>query len=189
MSFWTENTFEPKRANRFKVDILGIGYFYVKDFSKPTFDIANKQHMIGGKTFNFPGNITWNPVKATFVDDVSNGVLYNIINKLSQANLTELYGNIGEVLNQYGTLKYISKGKISQGTANQTEGGQVTMQVQQLNAEGQVVETWSMYNPWVEKFEQDGLDYGKDDLSTYSLTFRYDWASFEDGNFVGPPRR
>ena len=70
MSFWTENNFEPKRLNRFKVS-FGFGdgeesvpYFFVKDFAKPTFDIAVKEHIVAGRTFNFPGNVKWNAVKA-----------------------------------------------------------------------------------------------------------------------------
>ena len=81
-------------------------------------------------------------------------------------------------------MKYFSKRLMTTklttpaSSANSVQGSEVRMVVEQLDADGLVVESWSLYNPLIEKLEQDGLDYAKDDLSTYALTIRYDWATF-----------
>lgn len=190
MSFWTENNFEPKRLNRFKVS-FGFGdgeesvpYFFVKDFAKPTFDIAVKEHIVAGRTFNFPGNVKWNAVKATFVDDVNNQVLGKLVEIISSSN----YGDIlaGQVKSFLASAppKYMSKRLLTTklttaaSSANSVQGTALPLVVEQLDADGLTVEQWSLYNPIIEKLEQDGLDYAKDDLGTYSLTIRYDWATF-----------
>lgn len=192
MSFWTENTFEPKRANRFKVAFAygsgedSIPYYFVKDITKPTFDIAVKEHIVAGRKFHFPGNVTWNSVKATFVDDVNNTVLGKLVEVIASSNYGEMLAGQPKAFLSSNAPKYISKRLLTTAlttpasSANSVQGSEVRMVVQQLDADGLVVETWSMYNPIVEKLEQDGLDYAKDDLNTYSLTIRYDWASFSN---------
>jgi len=192
MSFWTENTFEPKRANRFKVNFAfgskddEIPYFFVKDITKPSFDITVKEHIVAGRTFNFPGNIKWNSVKATFVDDVNNTVLGKLVEVIAMSNYGEILAGQPKAFLSNTAPKYISKRLLTTAlttpasSANSVQGSEIRIVVQQLDADGLVVESWSMYNPIIEKLEQDALDYSKDDLNTYSLTIRYDWASFSN---------
>lgn len=197
MSFWTDNNFEPKRAMRFKVSI-GYGsqespvpYFFVKDFAKPTFDITVTPHKVAGREFNFPGSIKWNAVKATFVDDVGNTVLRRIVETIAGSNYTDILGGTDfKAAGQAGSaaVRFISKAKMTTKLSSpltdqpKINGTAVPMVVEQLDANGLIVESWTMYNPIISKLELDTLDYGKEDLSTYSLTINYDWASFRGRN-------
>lgn len=197
MPFWTENNFEPKRAMRFKVSI-GFGsqespvpYFFVKDITKPTFDTTVTSHKVAGRQFNFPGSVKWNSVKATFVDDVGNTVLRRIVETIAGSNYLDIIGGADfKAAGQAGqaAVRFLSKAKMTSKLSNPTSdqakinGTAIPMTIDQLDANGLVVESWTMYNPIIEKFEQDGLDYGKEDLSTYSMTIQYDWASFRGRN-------
>ena len=194
MPFWTENNFEPKRAMRFKVSFLHgsqdspAPYFYVKDIQKPTWDTTITPHKVAGRQFNFPGSVKWNPIKATFVDDVKNTVLKRIVETIAGSNYTDIIGGTDfSAAPQAGraALRFLSKAKMTSKLANplgdqvNVQGTKVAMVVNQLDANGSTTESWSLYNPIIEKLELDGLDYGKEDLSTYALTIQYDWASFK----------
>lgn len=186
MTFWTEKNFEPKRANRFKVSIIGsdatgnIPFFYAKDCAKPTAKINVTTHKVAGRSFNFPGSIEWNSIKITFVDDVDNKVIRQVTQTLAASNYPDvvdagLLGPFESAFGQNGDLQFISKNLIGQNLTGVVDSGGF-LEIKQLNANGDPVETWQLYNPILEEITPDGLDYGKDDLSTYSLTIRYDWA-------------
>ena len=49
------------------------------------------------------------------------------------------------------------------------------MKVQQLNADGYVLETFEYHNPWVEKIQFGDLDYDSDELVDITMTIRFDW--------------
>jgi len=191
MTFWTENNFEPKRAFRFKLN-LGYGnteesipYFYLKTATKPILDISSKEHMVGGRVFNFPGIPKWNDVTLEFVDDVDNTVVRKLVNIIQNANYPDMLDGAGSAFTP-NDVKFISKAKLANSLTNafssqaSTNGTQVSFSVEQLNAEGEIVEAWDLYNPTITKFEQDGLDYAKEDLSIYKMTIKYDWAKFRD---------
>lgn len=193
MSFWTDNNFEPKRAMRFKVgfvfgrDEKTVDFFYVKDVTKPTFDVTVTPHKVAGREFKFPGSVKWNSVKATFVDDVKNSVLNKIVETIADSNYPEILKGEAKAFLADKSPKFMSKRLMTTklttagAAAASVQGSEVTMVIEQLDADGLTVESWSLYNPLIEKFEQDGLDYGKEDLSTYSLTISYDWAAFTPG--------
>jgi len=193
MSFWTDNNFEPKRAMRFKVGIIygrdesPVDFFYVKDVTKPTFDVTVTPHKVAGREFKFPGSVKWNSVKATFVDDVSNTVLDKIVKTIADSNYPDILSGAAKSFVADKSPKFMSKKLMTSklttpgAAAASVQGTELTMVIEQLDAEGLTVESWSLYNPIIEKFEQDGLDYAKEELSTYSLTISYDWASFTGG--------
>ena len=56
--------------------------------------------------------------------------------------------------------------------------------IEQLGADGQAVETWTLQRPFLKSVKFSDLDYENDDLSTIDIEFRYDWATCltADGN-------
>lgn len=190
MSFWTENNFEPKRAFRFKMN-LGYGefdesipYFYLKNAKKPSFEVATTTHKVAGREFNFPGSIKWMDTTVTLIDDTDNSVLKKLVSVIQESNYPDILtvdgqGNVSFTAN--GQLKFISKEKSSKSlTGIRQDGATSFFTVEQLDAEGNIVEAWHMYNPFIYKMEQSDVDYDKEDLNTITLTMKYDWASFED---------
>ena len=55
--------------------------------------------------------------------------------------------------------------------------------IDQIDADGNSIERWTLRQAWVRDFTQSDLDYEADELSTIDLTFRYDWAEL-DGTFT-----
>ena len=49
--------------------------------------------------------------------------------------------------------------------------------INQLNAEGNTIESWSLTNPFIKDAKFGDLDYTGDELIELSLELRYDWAT------------
>lgn len=185
MSFWTENNFEPKRAFRFKMN-LGYGeyeesipYFYLKNAKKPSFEIATTTHKVAGREFNFPGSIKWMDTTVTLIDDTQNSVLKKLLSVVRESNYPDIIKGQTSFFPD-GQVKFISKEKSTKNLTGIRSNGAASFTVEQLDAEGNVVEAWSMYNPFIYKMEQSDVDYDKEDINTITLTIKYDWANFED---------
>ena len=70
------------------------------------------------------------------------------------------------------TLGTISKAKAASAL------GQVT--ITQLDSEGAALETWTLWNPFVQDIKYgESLSYEDTNLTEISLTLRYDWARVE----------
>ena len=52
--------------------------------------------------------------------------------------------------------------------------------LQQINALGDPIEEWQLFNPWVKSVNFDELDYSSDDLINLELSIRYDWATLSN---------
>ena len=183
MSFWTEtnadNMKDPKRKFRFivRMDAFGTSneIWFAKTAAKPSFAIAAAEHKYLNHTFYYPGSITWNDVAITFVDPSSPDVAASFSDLIVQSGYSPpIQGN-------YQTLSKAS-------TVNAT--GQVT--ITQVDANGDDLETWTLNNAWPTEVKYGELEYGGDDLTEVSVTFKYDWASMKagdgsDGSALGEP--
>jgi hypothetical protein len=70
-----------------------------------------------------------------------------------------------------------SLGTISKSKATNALG---TITVTQIDAAGAPLETWTLWNPFIEDIKYgDTLDYGSPELTEISVTLRYDWARVE----------
>jgi hypothetical protein len=55
--------------------------------------------------------------------------------------------------------------------------------VTQIDSNGNPLETWTLWNPFIEDIKYgDTLAYGDDNLTEVSVTLRYDWARIETVN-------
>jgi hypothetical protein len=50
------------------------------------------------------------------------------------------------------------------------------IQIIQIDANGDALETWTLNNAWVKSVNFGNLDYSSDDINDITFTFRYDWA-------------
>ena len=46
-----------------------------------------------------------------------------------------------------------------------------------MNAEGKVIEAWTLNNPFIISAKYGDLDYSNDELRQVTLTLKYDWAT------------
>ena len=177
MPFWSENfgdgtnKKDPKRNFRFIVEFGKINAtpggavaWYAKTAQKPSFAIANTEHKYLNHTFYYPGGVTWNPITITMVDPVD-------------PDMTATFSDIITEAGYAPPTDTTSLGTISKSKAASAIG---TVTVTQIDAEGTPLETWTLWNPFIEDIKYgDTLDYGSPDLTEVSVTLRYDWARVE----------
>lgn len=193
MTFWTNSGFEPKREFRFKVEIAGIPAFYVKSVTKPKFSIGQGEHKFLNRTFYFPGHVTWEPVTATFIDDAQGTVMASLGQVMALSNYGDIAGqDKQDIFGPDGAkFKTIQKQALTQASKDLTgqrpaasdlsvkEAGAQEIVIRQLDStgdEGNVVEQITLYNGWISSITPSDLSYESEDLSSYEIELRYDWA-------------
>ena len=176
MAFWTDGaSVDPKRNFRFKIIISGFAesrgdvsneseqssVWWAKKVQKPNFTIAEAKHVFLGHTYYYPGKLEWQEITMTLVDPVSPNAL---------AILNDIVDKSGYKIPD-PTKPLETMGKVK------SIGQLGTIQIIQIDADDQPVETWELKNPFLKKISYSELDYENDDLSTIELGLRYDWAT------------
>jgi len=181
MAFYTQGfdsgTKDPKRKFRWKVSINNINgtgdcVWWAKSVTKPNYEISESEHTFLTHKFYYPGRVTWGEVEMTLVDPVDPGAVAQL-----NAIIRAQGYRIPDVALNAGDFETMSKGK-----GNDALG---TVQIHQLDAEGGVIETWELKNPWLKGVKYGDLAYDGDELLEISLNLRYDWATCTIG--VGVP--
>ena len=190
MTFWNDSNFEPKRAFRWRVSLLtetpgaagaagaNVPSYYAKKVTKPTLTVEEAEHKYLNKSFYFPGHLKWDPVTVTLVDDSGGTLVNSVAASFQRSNYDPISTEAGAQnltnpeTNANG-LKTLPKYKMVQEAS---AGKQV--QIEQLDAEGSVIETITLHNAWIKSFKPSELSYDVEDLSTYDVEFRFDWASY-----------
>ena len=180
MPFWSENFAnnpdmkDPKRNFRFIVEFGGVNAtpggavaWYAKTAQKPSFAISNAEHKYLNHTFYYPGSVTWNPITIVMVDPVN----------------PDMSATFSDIITQGGYAPPTDTTAL--GTTSKAKAavalGAVT--VTQIDSNGNPLETWTLWNPFIEDIKYgDTLAYGDDNLTEVSVTLRYDWARIETVN-------
>lgn len=190
MTFWNDQNFEPKRVFRWKVSLLTatggtnvhVPSFFAKKITKPVLTVEEAEHKYLNKSFYFPGHLKWDPVTVTLIDDNQGTVVESITNMFQGANyspITDVAGggggdNLKPPGNSNASVATLPKSSMVDGAA---AGQNVT--IEQLDADGTVIEAIILHNAWVKSFKPTELTYDTEDLSMYDVEFRYDWASYK----------
>jgi len=167
--FWTSAMDrEPKRQYRFLVRIGSMpdgATWYAKKATKPAIEITVTEHQFLNHTFKYPGRAKWNTVDVTLVDPVSPDASINLSRVIYEAG----YAPPANV-NDTTTISKVSAVAALQGVV-----------IEQIDAAGNAIETWTLNNPFITNVKYGDLDYSGDDMTEVSITFAYDWASIEVG--------
>jgi hypothetical protein len=190
MTFWNDQNFEPKRVFRWKVSLLtavpgvsgGSGTtvpsFYAKKITKPVLTVEEAEHKYLNKSFYFPGHLKWDPVTVTLIDDNAGTVIDSITSMLKAANYSVIAaGNTANV--QPPGANTASEATLPKSTMVDGAAAGQNVEIEQLDADGTVIEKIVLHNAWVKSFKPTELTYDTEDLSMYDVEFRYDWASYE----------
>ena len=162
MAFWSANDVEPFRKYRFTISSGGI-WWWAKSVSKPSYEIETKEYQLINHKFKYPGIVTWTDIEVTIIDPYSDKEGFK-----SKGFMNALYEN-GYSLDA-SKIDGIKK----------TQDDDFSFQIQQLNAKGDPVETWTLINPFIKGIKFGDLDYSSDDLTEITLTLTYDSAKIEE---------
>lgn len=178
MSFWTENITEPKRNFRWRVQFLELGntssalgtipeaskaIWWAKTVDTPSYNVTDVTHSFFDNEYKFPGRVQWQDVSMTLVDPISPNAVF-ITNQIILASGYTIKGKTEFENNPTSITK---KG------ANAAVGDVL---IELFSGEGNVVEQWTMKNPFLTSVKFSTLDYTNDDMRTIDLTWKYDYA-------------
>ena len=177
---------DPKRSFRWLVSFgnnaqlqngqsaVGLQEWYAKSANKPSFSIGETPHQFINHTFYYPGRVEWQTIDITLVDP-------SFPNDASQALM--------KALNNSGyfspTDVRSASNTIMKAEAVAAMGGQLKLKQLGANA-NDVVETWTLINPWIKDVNFGDLDYSTEDMVNITLTVRYDYATLEVAGEVTP---
>ena len=187
MTFWNDAEMMPKRSHSFLMTIVGadekIDNFMVKKTNKPGFTISKTTHKFLNHSFHFPGKIEWKPVKVTLVDSQKNDSATRMMKILDRAGYKAPVGPTFQVND--GSAQTISKKKF-------VKDALVRVMIEQVDDDGNMIDQWTLMNPWISDVDMGNLDYDSDDMLTLEIEFTYDWAKLTnpDGDFLpdGAPK-
>lgn len=173
MSFWNQASIEPKRTFRWLLYIAGMPQFIVKDVKKPSFTVASTSHDFINYKFHYPGRVEWQDIQVTIVDPVQPD---------STASLVRILEAAGYVLPDEFTSQANEPRTISKQAFVDAMGGQIQLVQFGANTGAQqqnVLEKWTLNNPFLTNVDFGSLNYTSDDLVNISMTIKYDWAYLE----------
>lgn len=183
MGFWTETGTnlgrDPKRGFRFIVQITNIGggattsggggtpdggiLWYAKTVDKPSFEISTTEHNYLNHKFNYPGRTTWSPVALKVVDPTS-------------PDMAATFSDIITAAGYHPPANMNDHTSMQKALATTALGNVV---ITQIDADGQPLEKWTLWNAWISKVNYGSLDYSSDDLTEMEIELVYDWAQLE----------
>ena len=185
MAFWGsdyQNTtlLDPKRKFRYILQINNFDVtteggasvttseiWYAKTVTRPSFAIAQTEHKYLSHTFYYPGSVTWNPIDITMADPQSPNVAL-LLSKIINDDAGYKVPVNSEV-----------KNTMSKASAVIALGGVI---IRQIDADGNDIETWTLYNAFITDVKYGDLAYGDDELVEMSMQLRYDWATIESAD-------
>jgi len=176
MPFWTAvdgKAQDPKRESRFTVSIQSLNdgtnnVWYAKSFGKPKAEITSTPHRYLNHTFNYPGSIKWSTVDLEIIDPTDPIDGAGSIAQLLEAMGYQIPNNGGHDPEELITISK-RKGVGSLGYVF----------ISSIDDEGNELETWTLKQAFVSKFDWGSYKYEGDALVTLKLTFTYDWAECE----------
>jgi|TARA_E500000331_G_scaffold247564_1_gene237943 hypothetical protein len=169
MPFWSSGKVEPKRQFRFLVTLAGMeqgATWYAKSATKPGVTVGSTPHAFLNHTFYYPGKVTWSEVQVVLVDPVNPDATGNLLSILRRAGY-----NVPGNLNEPDATTTIGKGNAT------AQLGSVI--IRGIDEDGNILEQWTLNNPFITDVAFNGYDYGAEDLSDITVKFRYDWAAYE----------
>ena len=167
MAFWTDATNkDPKRQYRFLVTMGNMpngATWYAKTVKKPEITITNVEHNFLNHKFYYPGRAEWAEVTITLVDPVS----------------PDAAANTAAIIRNSGYTPPMNVNDVTTMSKQRAVAALGTVVISQIDSEGNALETWTLWNPFIISATFGDLDYSGDDLTEISIGIRYDWAILE----------
>lgn len=172
--FWNNSSLEPKRGYKFQMYIPGVDgqtnipTYLVKTAKKPTFTMSGPAEVkYVQHTFKYPGRVTWDPIDVTILDPMTPDSARILMNMLAISGYSKPESPEAALTS------------ISKRNSNIAVGG---VKLAEINADGEQVSEWMLWNPFFSGVDFGQLGYDSDDLIEYTLTIQYDYATYKVGS-------
>ena len=168
MGFWNDQEkFETKRAFRWVAIFNKVAPWTIKSISKPSLSVSETSHRFMNHTYYYPGRVEWSTLDLSLVDPLSQDATKTILHMIESSGYNP---NI----DVQSTYKTVSKTKATSALNN--------LQINQLDADGDKIEVWTLKHPWVKDVKFGNLSYDSDDLVDINITIRFDWCQVWTAN-------
>jgi hypothetical protein len=173
MAFWSNAGPEPKRQYRWYMvfgnsaveSLDGIKYA-LKKVDKPKAKIGSIQHKYLNHFFNYPGRLEWEDINITFA---------SVTDPDATKLLNQVLLDSGYQLPDSGSPPGANPARtISKQGAGKAIGNSVY--INQIDAAGNTIEEWQIYNPFFTSVQFGSLDYSSEEIVEIQCTMKYDWA-------------
>jgi hypothetical protein len=189
MAFWTDSSLQPLQSFRFRVQTtLGpfVGqWWWTKSVDLPTYDVNVNEYQLGNHKFKYPGIVTWQDVTVTVVDTatVANKLLQNLNSMGYKKPEEELRRSVGGGLAKDPRTQQVNVDNPQQRISTFLDESVMTSIIfQQLNADGGIIQTWTLKNAFVRNVNFGRLSYEEDGLQEIIMTFSYDYIDYQYGS-------
>tara|TARA_R100001086_G_scaffold143783_2_gene75755 strand:- start:110 stop:688 length:579 start_codon:yes stop_codon:yes gene_type:complete len=171
MTFWSAQYnpgSEPKRNYRFQITFEGLTgqngpiVWFAKKVGKPKFTVTEAKHSFMDHHYYFPGRVEWDKISMTLVDPASPNATANILQLIVDSG----YKIPASANSQFTSM---SKGKAQSAFIS-------NILIQQIDADGKIIEQWTLHNPFITNVGLPELAYDNDDLGEIELELRFDYA-------------
>ena len=171
MTFWSAQYnpgSEPKRNFRFQIVFEGLTgqngpiVWFAKKVGKPKFTVTEAKHSFMDHHYYFPGRVEWDKISMTLVDPASPNATANILQLIVDSG----YKIPASAQSQFTSM---SKGKAQSAFIS-------NILIQQIDADGKIIEQWTLHNPFITNVGLPELAYDNDDLGEIELELRFDYA-------------
>ena len=171
---WATNKagLDPKRSYRFILYLNGVPSYFVKSTGVPQLTVNDGgTHKFLGHEFKFPGGVKWEgDITVKLVDTIDFNMAQKFVDAIRQAG-------------------YIYPSKFSETSTDPSFYRKTIAKqkfpfsnilIQRLDSEGNIYETWKLYNPWINKVIFGNASYEEEKLLEVDVSFKYDWAELLD---------
>jgi len=179
-AFWNDKTVEPKRQYRFKLQLGNVEEWIVKSVSRPNFSITETPHQYINHTFYYPGRVEWQTTSFTIVDPVNPDATGKMMALLMASGYRFPVNPDG--------IRTVSKEEAVEAMGSMnismfgTGAGEAAMAGHNTGTAGaKEIESWKLWNPWIQSVNFGDLAYDGDELTNIEVTVRYDYATWTPG--------
>ena len=166
--FWANTSVEPKRKFRWVVYTGAFEPWMAKKVTRPGYTIESTEHKYLNHNFYYPGRVTWEDVTLVVADTSAPG--YDATSSVYRA------------LEQAGYIFPEDPNARSTISKSRSVGVLQQVRIDELSPSGATVGRFILHNAWIQKATLGELDYGSSDIMDVTITLKYDYATFNQGN-------
>ena len=165
MTFWNLSAIEPVRKRSFLLQIGSEQPFTIKSVTKPKFDVDQSEYQLINLSLKYPTIPKWQDVTFKMVDTVKEAEATKFYNKVfGEGNYLD-YDADHLPYNKFKNKDFVILQYDSAGT--------------------NILEQWTLVNPFIKSIDFGDGDYSSDDLNEITVVVAYDYATLGDR---GSPR-
>lgn len=188
MAFWSDtNLREPLRQNRWYISFGDSGpeddnkldsyIFALKECTKPSYKIETTSHVLINHTFNYPKNVVWQPISVKMIS--ARGTKDFSLSRVLEGALNSAgYLSPNITNNSIAANPQVSKTGLME-SIGVNAGTQTGIDLIQVDANGALIETWSLYNAFITGVNFGSLTYENDGFVEISFDIIYDSADLD----------